>query len=130
MRTAHISIDRKEYKGSARADLSLRWAHIHFVGFVMRRLIYLLIRKSMKDLYNIVSFRTANASRSFSYSNQNFESHVNVVERKQRSNIMVKVLDIVCKEVVKDTFSGASASKDTLFLCPQAITSVNNGILG
>ena len=25
---------------SAQADLSLRWTHIHFVGFVMRQLIY------------------------------------------------------------------------------------------
>ena len=25
--------------GGAQADLSLRWAHIHFVGFVMSRLI-------------------------------------------------------------------------------------------
>ena len=26
-------------KGDAQADLSLRWAHTHFVGFVMSRLI-------------------------------------------------------------------------------------------
>ena len=27
-------------QNDAQADLSLRWAHSHFVGFVMRRLIY------------------------------------------------------------------------------------------
>ena len=26
----------------AQADLSLRWAHTHFVGFVMRRLIFII----------------------------------------------------------------------------------------
>ena len=31
----------------AQADLSLRWAHSHFVGFVMSRLIYV---KQVKDV--------------------------------------------------------------------------------
>ena len=32
-------------RADAQADLSLRWAHSHFVGFVMRRLKYLLFRR-------------------------------------------------------------------------------------
>ena len=32
----------------AEADLSLRWGHSHFVGFVMRRLIYFLLSLSCK----------------------------------------------------------------------------------
>ena len=31
----------------AQADLSLRWLHSHFVGFVMRQLIYILISAGM-----------------------------------------------------------------------------------
>ena len=33
----------------AQADLSLRWAHSHFVGFVMRRLIWVAVRSRNKD---------------------------------------------------------------------------------
>ena len=33
-------------QADAQADLSLRWAHGHFVGFVMRRLNSVLIHKT------------------------------------------------------------------------------------
>ena len=39
----------------AQADLSLRWAHSHFVGFVMRRLISTLLNKA-NTAYTFVFF--------------------------------------------------------------------------
>ena len=43
----------------AQADLSLRWAHSHFVGFVMSRLIYNSDVPQIK-LKNCLSFGTIN----------------------------------------------------------------------
>ena len=36
----------------AQADLSLRWAHTHFVGFVMSRLKYFLFKVNIKSIVN------------------------------------------------------------------------------
>ena len=42
--------------GRCQADLSLRWAHTHFVGFVMRRLIY-FFRSESVDLRMMMSIK-------------------------------------------------------------------------
>ena len=42
--------------GGCQADLSLRWAHTHFVGFVMRRLIY-FFRSESVDLRMMISIK-------------------------------------------------------------------------
>ena len=42
--------------GGCQADLSLRWAHTHFVGFVMRRLIY-FFRSESVDLRIMISIK-------------------------------------------------------------------------
>ena len=45
----------------AQADLSLRWAHSHFVGFVMRQLLFvLLVVMLFLSFWNIVHFATHN----------------------------------------------------------------------
>ena len=40
--------------GGGFADLSLRWAHSHFVGFVMSRLIYTRTQISKIHVYTII----------------------------------------------------------------------------
>ena len=56
----------------AQADLSLRWAQSHFVGFVMRRLKMLLPRVYMCSIYtfhHIFTFRIEPNMKSFSHAN-------------------------------------------------------------
>ena len=54
----------------AHTDLSLRWAHSHFVGFVMSRLILLLksyVKMKMEDNYKNVNLQNATACQLCAY---------------------------------------------------------------
>ena len=76
----------------AQADLSLRWAHTHSVGFVMRRLIYLVLFCSLLSLCSslFVPWLPQNTSRSLADLSMKFTCMYTCIRNNREQAIIIE----------------------------------------